>query len=76
MHSMTRRGFAMLAGAAAATSANVALAQEDKDKPTAPTGPTESPFERDYDAPSFKTLVEEASNQSHTRARFRNLRPL
>ncbi len=44
MHSMTRRGFAMLAGAAATTSATVALAQDDKDKANRADRPTESTF--------------------------------
>ena len=30
------------------------MADQDESKPASPSGPTESPFERDYEAPGFK----------------------
>ena len=50
--SISRRSFGFTFGATAVAAGSV-LAQGD-DKVAVPGGPVEAPFERDYDAPSFK----------------------
>ena len=53
MSPVTRRSFGLIAGGVAFGATSKLLVAQDEPKP-APTGPVEAPFERDYDAPSFK----------------------
>ena len=48
---LNRRVFGVALGTSALGSSTMLLGQDDK--PAAPTGPVEAPFERDYEAPSF-----------------------
>jgi hypothetical protein len=48
---ITRRSFALAAGLGLASATALTAADE---KPKSPAGPSESPFERDYTAPTFK----------------------
>ncbi len=53
MGSLSRRTFGWIAGGVALGTSSARLAAQEETKP-AVSGPTESPFERDYEAPSFK----------------------
>lgn len=52
-NSVSRRSFGLIAGGVAFGATSGLLVAQDEAKPVV-TGPTESPFERDYEAPSFK----------------------
>ncbi|MBS0260552.1 MAG: ankyrin repeat domain-containing protein, partial [Planctomycetes bacterium] len=53
-HAMTRRGFHAAASGLLIAVAGPVQADPAKVEPAAPTGPVESPFERDYAVPEFK----------------------
>jgi hypothetical protein len=53
MSSISRRSFGFIASGVAFGVSRTCLVAQDETKPTVP-GPVESPFERDYEAPSFK----------------------
>jgi hypothetical protein len=53
MSPLTRRSFGLIAGGVAFGATSKQLVAQDVTKPVA-TGPAEAPFERDYEAPSFK----------------------
>ena len=55
IHPLHRRAFVAAFGATALGTVSLAIAQDDKPATAQqPVGPVETPFERDYDAPSFK----------------------